>query len=202
MVKMNMTRKICIMGDTGSGKTTLLKSIITELSIYNKVFIYNTDYELMPISKNITPLKPDYEKSSDINYLSLVIDRLRAKMNNFVFCIIDLDKFFDNTTSNNIGAGGLKDLYGTGRHQRILTIIETKQPRYIPSKLLANSNLFYLGKFTEIEDLKRLRNYASVSELGVLHPYEFFEIDKWTGKKCKVKVVNGTITAINSDNNE
>lgn len=196
MVKINQSRKIVIMADSGWGKTTLLKTIITELGMSYPVFIYNTDYEVMPVNKSIMPLKPDYDKVSDIKYLSLVIDRLRAKFNNFVICITDLDKFFDNTTSQNIGASGLKDLYGTGRHQRILPIIESKQPRYIPSKLLANSNLFYIGKFTEIEDVKRLKGYVTAQELSVLEPHQFIEYDKWTGNKKKVMVVNNDITYI------
>ncbi|MEM3264673.1 MAG: ATP-binding protein [Thermoplasmata archaeon] len=196
MVKINQSRKICIMADSGWGKTTLLKSIITELGAVYTVFIYNTDYEPMPVNKNIVPLKPDYDKVGDINYLSLVIDRLRAKFNNFVICITDLDKFFDNTTSQNIGASGLKDLYGTGRHQRILPIVESKQPRYIPSKILANSNLFYIGKFTEVEDVKRLKNYVTGKELSELEPHVFWEIDKFTGEKKKIMVKNGEIVYV------
>lgn len=196
MVQINQSRKITIMADSGWGKTTLLTTIIKELSEHYTVFIYNTDYEQLPINSSIIPLKPDFERVSDISYLSMVIDRLRSKYNNFVIAITDLDKFFDNTTSQNIGSSGLKDLYGTGRHQRILPIIESKQPRYIPSKLLANSNLFYLGKFTEVEDLKRLKSYVTPQELAVLQPHQFLEIDKWSGKKQKIMVINNEIQVI------
>ncbi len=196
MVKITPARKITILADSGWGKTTLLKSIIGELSNYFTVYIYNTDYERFPEKDNIYPLKPVFDKVADINYLSLVIERLRAKYSNFVICITDLDKFFDNTTSLNIGSSGLKDLYGTGRHQRIIPIIESKQPRYIPSKLLANTNLFYLGKFTELEDVKRLKGYATMEELTALKPHEFIEYDKWENVKRHVMVVNNEIVEV------
>ncbi|MEM0050108.1 MAG: hypothetical protein QXW39_06215 [Candidatus Bathyarchaeia archaeon] len=196
MVAIDQSRKICIMADSGWGKTTLTKNIISELSRAYKVFIYNTDFEVFPQSQNVIPLKPDINKVGDIDYLSLVITRLRANFSNFVLVITDLDKFFDKTTPTTIKSEGLKDLYGTGRHQRILTIIESKQPRYIPSKILANSNLFYIGKFTELEDAKRLRNYVSEEEIASLQKYEFIEYDKWNGEKRKVKIINGEITYI------
>lgn len=192
------------MGDSGSGKTTLLTYLALNVSKKWSVYIYNTDYENFPIKDNLIPIKPDYNKVDDIEYLGYVINGLRAKYNNFCIIITDLDKFYDKTISTSKKSEPIKDLYGTGRHQRILTIIESKQPRYIPSKILANTNLFYISKFTEIEDVKRLKNYADVDTLKSLKLHEFVEVDKWTGsvRIVKLNANTGKFDIIRDVNND
>jgi GTPase SAR1 family protein len=185
-----------IMGDSGSGKTTLLKHFIDRFSKKWTCYIYNTDYEIFIMNDWIKPIKPDFNKNDDIEYLGDIITQLRAKKNNFVFAVTDLDKFYDKSNVLSTKSNPIKDLYGTGRHQRILAIVETKQPRYIPSKILANTNLFYISKFTEIEDVKRLRNYADSGVLSSLNRYEFLEIDKWTMQRRIVKLDNGQIKVL------
>lgn len=201
-MEIDQSRKIMILGDSGWGKTTLMLSIINELASRWHVYIYNTDFEQFPITNMITPMKPDINNVSNVEYLSLVIDRMRAKFKNYVFVITDLDKFFESTSPMSKISDSLKDLYGTGRHQRILVIVETKQPRYIPSKLLANSNLFYIGKFTEQEDIRRLKGYISAEEMAQLQKHEFWEYDKNTGNKRKVKVMDGEIQYLEGENND
>jgi hypothetical protein len=193
-IDFNSARKIMILGESGWGKTYLHFSLLNELKNHYTPFVINTDYENLPA--DVINLKPMYKHNSDIAYLSLIINRIRKQYNNVLISITDLDRYFDSTTSLTKGANGLKDLYGTGRHQNIPVIVESKQPRYIPPKILANSNLYYIGKFNEIEDIKRLRNYASTSDLLSLKKHEFIEYDKWTEKRRKVMVVNGYITYI------
>lgn len=201
MVVINQSRKIMILGDSGSGKTTLLKYLIDNFSKKWVCYIYNTDYEVFKMNDRIKPIKPDYDKTDNMDYLSDIITTLRAKKNNFVFAITDLDRFYDKSSVLSNKSEAIKDLYGTGRHQRILTIAETKQPRYIPSKLLANTNLFYISKFTELEDVKRLRNYANTKTLLSLKKYEFLEVDKWNMQSRIITLSNNEIKVIKNINN-
>ena len=205
MVVINQSRKIIILGDSGSGKTTLLKHLIDKFSQKWPCYIYNTDYEPFKMNDRIKPIKPDYNKNDDIEYLGDIITTLRAKKNNFILAITDLDKFYDKSSVLSKKSEPIKDLYGTGRHQRIFTIVETKQPRYIPSKILANSNLFYISKFTEKEDVMRLSNYADKKVLKSINKYYFLEIDKWTMQSRIVKLENDelkVIKEINKPNND
>lgn len=184
------------MADSGWGKSTLSRYITDKLSASWLVYIIDTDYEFENESrKNVIILSPDFDYAGDIKYLSSIIDRLREK-SNFVLVITDLDKYFEDASVLVHGSKGLKDLYGTGRHQRVLPIIEAKQPRYIPSKVFSNSNLFYIGSFNEVEDTRRLKNYASVNELQALNPHEFIEVDRWARTKRKVKIVDNQLKYI------
>ena len=204
MITLNQSRKITIMGDSGSGKTTLLKNIIDTLSKKWVCYIYNTDYEIFKMSDMVKPIKPDYSKNDSLDYLGDIINTLRAKKSNFVFAITDLDKFYDKSNALSYSSEPIKDLYGTGRHQRILTIIESKQPRYIPSKILANTNLFYISKFTELEDARRLKSYVDIKVISKLNKYEFLEYDKWSGQSRIIRLDNDNIKVIkelNTTNN-
>ena len=204
MITLNQSRKITIMGDSGSGKTTLLKNILDTLSKKWVCYIYNTDYEIFKMSDMVKPIKPDYSKNDSLDYLGDIINTLRAKKSNFVFAITDLDKFYDKSSALSYSSEPIKDLYGTGRHQRILTIIESKQPRYIPSKILANTNLFYISKFTEQEDARRLKSYVDIKIISKLKKYEFLEYDKWTGESRIIRLDNNNIKVIkelNTTNN-
>ncbi len=204
MITLNQSRKITIMGDSGSGKTTLLKNILDTLSKKWVCYIYNTDYEIFKMSDMVKPIKPDYSKNDSLDYLGDIINTLRAKKSNFVFAITDLDKFYDKSNALSYSSEPIKDLYGTGRHQRILTIIESKQPRYIPSKILANTNLFYISKFTEQEDARRLKSYVDIKVISKLNKYEFLEYDKWSGQSRIIRLDNDNIKVIkelNTTNN-
>lgn len=172
--------------------------MLKELSSKFEIVIYNTNYEDFSDieTEHIAIFDPDKTRASSIAYLSEIIKRMRAAMNNFVLVVIDLDRFFESTTSQTIKAAELKDLWGTGGHQRILPIIESKMPKYVPAKVIDNNNLFYIGQFKDPDNQRRLKAYATPEELGALDRHQFIEIDDWTNKRCLVEVSNGEITTI------
>jgi hypothetical protein len=199
MPKINQDRGILIMARKRYGKTHLLKAMLKELRTRYTIIIYNTNYE--DFTEVTTPntcvtLEPDRERLADIDYLSETIKKIRAHMSNFILVIIDLDKFFDGTGSQTNKAKELKDLWGTGGHQRIMPIIEAKMPRYIPPKVIANNNLFYIGQFKDPVDQVRLQSYATREELSGLTQPEFIEVDDWTNTRRIIVVQNGIITPV------
>jgi hypothetical protein len=80
----------------------------------------------------------------------------------------------------------LKDLVGRGGHQRVGFIYAAKQPRFIPLKVISNSNLIYLGKFQQEDDVIALRNFAKPQQLNSLENHEFIEYDDWTGERARL----------------
>jgi hypothetical protein len=203
MVQINQDRGICVVASKRYGKTTLLRSLLAELSQKYTVIIYNTNYENFDDIKNdnLAAFEPDPKRVHSIEYLSKVIKTLRAHQSNFVIVIIDIDAFFEGIGTMTIKADELRDLYGTGGHQRILPIIEVKAPKYVPTKILDNSNLFYIGNFRDLDNQDRLRNYASREELSSLDRHQFIEVDSWTGRRCLVQVQNGEIITLRELNN-
>ena len=198
MVKINQDRGICILAPKRYGKTTLLKSLCKELSTKYDVIIYNTNYESWDDIKNphLAPFEPDAKKVHSIAYLSTIIQKIRANMNNFVLVIVDLDAFFESEGATTLKANELRDLYGTGGHQRIMAVIEAKAPKYIPPKVIDNNNLFYIGQFKDLDNNDRLHNYATRQELGSLKRHQFIEVDNWDNTRKIVEVVNGEIVTI------
>jgi len=198
MVLINQDRGICIFGRKRYGKTFLLKVILRELSAKYTIIVYNTNFEDFSDIKNenLGIFNPDPKRANQIDYLSGIIKKMRAADSNFVIVIIDLDKFFEGVGSQTIKADELKDIWGTGGHQRIMAIIESKAPKYLPTKVIDNNNLFYIGQYKDLDNQDRLKNYATRKELQSLDRHQFIEVDDWTGKRNLVEVKNGEIITI------
>lgn len=200
MVVINQDRGICIMAQKRYGKTYLMRAIIRELIGKYQIVLVNTDLEdefneFVPNS-SFGDLRLPLDKIGDLKYLNLVLATIRSKMNNFILCITDLDKYYEDTNTLSKASSEIKDLYGTGGHQRILPIIETKMPAFIPKKTIMNNNLFYIGQYRDATNLQLLKNYATKDEIRNLVKPQFIEIDMWTNKRNVVEVKDNELTII------
>jgi len=189
-MKLTQDRIIGLYGMKGSGKTLLGNAIAEFLSKYVKVIIYNTDLE--PISKNnkIEVYNPYSTDATDIEALNIWLKKIRANNPNAVIYIRDLDAFFDKNTSLSKYSKELKDISTRGRHTRNGFIYESKQPKYIPLKLISNTDLFFISNFTEADDLAHLKSLANPKELTAIpvQSHIFLMIDRWDNSKKYVKL--------------
>lgn len=180
MVKLSTDRKIGIFGYSGYGKSFLGAYLIGVFSTKVPVYLFNTDTEerLNSIpSKNVTAYNA---KTSDIKELTKFITTIRAKKTNCMVYVTDMDIYFDGKSDYNKEVSKIKEFISRGRHQRIGLMYESKQMQFIPSKILSNTNLFLIGNFTESNDLKKLKNYATISEIGSLTDHKFILFDRWS----------------------
>ncbi|MEM3859082.1 MAG: ATP-binding protein [Candidatus Micrarchaeaceae archaeon] len=186
-LKFSQDRSVIIMGQQGWGKSTLGNSLIRELSKHIPIIVFNTEGGKQFVQdKNVAVYNPDLEGRKDLLKLfNKFIVLLRAKFSNFGIYIVDLEKFFLEKSVISFETSELKDLYVSGRHQRILKIVESKQPRFIPQTIIANSNLLFIGYLLQ-NDRKVLSDYVSREELRALKKYEFVCVDMWTGERCVV----------------
>jgi hypothetical protein len=198
MVRINQDRGICLIAQKRWGKTTLMRAILPAISQKIPVIIYNTNHEDWSeiTGPRIIVAEPSMLQADDINYLSRKIKEFRAAMNNFCLYIIDVDTFFDGRGTNTTAADELRKLWANGGHQRILPVIETKAPKYIPHRIVDNCNLFYIGGFRDKDNLDRLKSYASKDEIRRLDRYQFIEVDAWTGKRAVVQIVDGEFITV------
>ena len=189
-MKLTQDRIIGLYGMKGSGKTLLGNAIAEFLSKYVKVIIYNTDLE--PISKNnkIEVYNPYSTDATDIEALNIWLKKIRANNPNAVIYIRDLDAFFDKNTSLSKYSKELKDISTRGRHTRNGFIYESKQPKYIPLKLISNTDLFFISNFTEADDLTHLKSLANPKELTAIpvQSHIFLMIDRWNNTKKYVRL--------------
>lgn len=186
-MKLNTDRKIGLFAMSGYGKSTLGNFLIESYSQKVPVIIYNTDYEDLKFnSKNVIVLAPDVHKVDDLEYLNRIIRKLRSKYSNFMLYIRDIDVFFDDKKSADKFAKELKNLASTGRHQRIGLIYESKQLKYMPLKVISNTNLIFFGNFSEVDDVKRLKNFAAKKEITSLKSPAFIMYDRITNERFLV----------------
>ena len=64
--------------------------------------------------------------------------------------IDDLDLFYDGNSSLSVKSKEIKNLFSNGRHQRVGCIWISKALKYIPKKVISNTDVFYIGNFIEI----------------------------------------------------
>jgi len=188
-MKLTQDRIIGLYGMKGSGKTVLGNAIAEFLSKYVKVIIYNTDLEPIAKNKNIEVYNPYSVNATDIDMLNSWLAKTRANNPNSVIYVRDLDAFFDKNTSLSKYSKELKDISTRGRHTRNGFIYESKQPKYIPLKLISNTDLFFISNFTEADDLTHLKSLASSKELTAIpvQSHIFLMIDRWDNSKKYVK---------------
>ena len=189
-MKITQDRIIGLYGMKGSGKTVLGNAITQFLSKYVKVIIYNTDLEPISKNNNITVYNPYDTNATDIQTLNTWLKKTRATNPNAVIYIRDLDAFFDKNTSLSKYSKELKDISTRGRHTRNGFIYESKQPKYIPLKLISNTDLFFISNFTEADDIAHLKSLASAKELTAIpvQSHIFLMIDRWDNSKKYVKL--------------
>jgi ABC-type oligopeptide transport system ATPase subunit len=179
-MSINTDRKIGIFGFSGYGKSFLGMSLLAMIRQKWKVYIYNTDAEKLAGKINLSNITIYDAQTDSIDELNKFILTVRASKSNCFIYIVDIDVFTDGLSHTSPKLNILKNLMSTGRHQRIGLIYESKQMQHIPSKVLSNTNLFFIGNFTESNDLKKLLNYARKSEIMQLTDHKFIEFDRWT----------------------
>ncbi len=183
-MELNVERIIGLYGMKGSGKTTLGRYFMDFYLKHGvKVILYNTDFETETPKANLEIFKPIEENAISLDYLNRKLKEFRATNTNTMIYIRDLDAFFDKNTSLSKASAELKDISTRGRHSRTGLIYESKQPRYIPAKLISNTDLFFIGNFAEAEDLRRFKFIGNTDILTTLPPHIFFIYDRWTGEK-------------------
>ena len=189
-MKLTQDRIIGIYGMKGSGKSVLGNAITQFLSKYVKVIIYNTDLEHIPTNKNIEVYNPYSTDATDLSTLNIWLKKTRANNPNAVIYVRDLDAFFDKNTSLSKYSKELKDISTRGRHTRNGFIYESKQPKYIPLKLISNTDLFFISNFTEADDLIHLKSLAKPQELTAIpvQSHIFLMIDRWDNTKKYVRL--------------
>lgn len=184
MVKMSTDRRIGVFAQSEYGKTWLVKDMIKFLcSRGDRVIVYDTDfndikYKFSDIN-NCYVWKPDLELGENPSYLNRFISNLREKNSDFWLFIDDIDVFFDKATALSFDFAELKNTASKGRHQRIGLIYTSKIATHIPTQLLLNTNLFYIGAFPSKTALKPLSEIVDIQEILKLDytKHQFLEID-------------------------
>ena len=206
MMDVQQGRIIGLFGMKGSGKTTLTRYIIR---LYNELLgiravIYDTDYEDLEMLENAlgkdkvrigemnnygmnTYFIPDIKKSDNLAYLNESLKKIRAKHTNILLVVRDLDVFFDANTSMNKSAKELKDLSSRGRHTNTAFLYESKQPKYIPKKLISNTDLFFISQFAERDDIRAFKSIARSTELISMSKTYFIMIDRLTSERQVIR---------------
>ena len=184
MVKLNTNRRIGVFAQSDYGKTWLVRDIIQYLcSKGDRVVVYDTDFNDKKYNfsaiKNCYVWKPDLLLGENPSYLNRFILELRKKNSDFWLFIDDIDIFFDKSTALSFDFAELKNAASKGRHQRVGLIYTSKIATHIPSQLLLNTNLFYIGAFPTEAALKPLSNIVDISEILKLDytKHQFLEID-------------------------
>jgi hypothetical protein len=176
-MQINTNRKIGIYASSGYGKSYLANKIASIIKI--PIYIYDTDREAInEIYFNYDNVKiyiPPIAESENIKTLNKWLKEKLTLSNIFIY-IEDLDLFFDENSQLGKGASEIKYLSSKGRHQRIGFMYSAKQLSHIPTKLRANTNLFFFGYFsndTEIDKIKKIIGKRAYNEIySKINPQE------------------------------
>lgn len=195
MTQLNTNRKIGLFAPSCYGKSYLGAKLIKSLADSGQiVYIYDTDYEFVNSDlfnhANVRVHTTTQKLIQDLRHLNNYLSVLRRNNTNAFIYIVDLDVFYDKASSNSFDNSEIKILSSMGRHQRLGMIYEAKQTAFIPTKLISNTNLFYIGKFSTSQDMKKLNNVLAEAEFAQLNrqEHEFYEIDLLNNIKRIVKV--------------
>ena len=183
-MELNQSLRIGILASSGYGKTYLTQSLIKQLATQHKeikYIYYNTDFESLDMIKslkNVVIFKPDKEFNDDLSYLNKFILEIRSKYSNIMLIIDDLDLFYDGNSSLSVKSKEIKNLFSNGRHQRVGCIWISKALKYIPKKVISNTDVFYIGNFVEKDDIDRLRGFVDVELIRKLTKPVFLRYDR------------------------
>ena len=183
-MELNQSLRIGILASSGYGKTYLTQSLIKQLANQHKeikYIYYNTDFESLDMIKslkNVIIFKPDKEFNDDLSYLNKFILEIRSKYSNIMLIIDDLDLFYDGNSSLSVKSKEIKNLFSNGRHQRVGCIWISKALKYIPKKVISNTDVFYIGNFVEKDDIDRLRGFVNVELIRKLTKPVFLRYDR------------------------
>lgn len=183
-MELNQSLRIGILASSGYGKTYLTQSLIKQLATQHKeikYIYYNTDFESLDMIKplkNVIIFKPDKEFNDDLSYLNKFILEIRSKYSNIMLIIDDLDLFYDGNSSLSVKSKEIKNLFSNGRHQRVGCIWISKALKYIPKKVISNTDVFYIGNFVEKDDIDRLRGFVDVELIRKLTKPVFLRYDR------------------------
>lgn len=193
MVEFSTDSKIGIFAQSGYGKTYLATEIISFICNHGgRVVVYDTDYNDRRYKWSSLPnckvFSPKNSLATSPAYLNSFIKELRAKYTNFFIFIDDIDVFFNKSSVLSSLFEELKDISSRGRHSRIGLIYTTKTAFYIPSQLVQNTNIFYVGSFPTTKSIKSLIEFISYSDIESLNKekHEFLEVDIMSNAKKKV----------------
>ncbi len=158
MFKIYSNYRIGIFGATGYGKTYLANYLSKKIMDKGyKIYAYNTNYENLAATETYEP--PKLNKT--IKDLIKWIIYMRANYEDVILRIEDIDTFFNNGKFLNEYSKYLLDLFDDGRHQGLGVIYTAKLLRYMPLKILSNTELMFIGQYTEQMDL------VKVSAMGI-----------------------------------
>jgi hypothetical protein len=184
MVKISTDRKIGIYAQSSYGKTWLAKRIIEFICKNNgRVVVYDTDYNDSKYHfsdiKNCHVFKPDNRNNDNPKYLNEFLLEIRQNYSDLFIFIDDIDVFFNKSSVLSFDFAELKDAASRGRHQRIGLIYTSKIASYIPTQLVQNTNLFYIGVFPTLKSVKSLDTIVDYEDIKKLdyNKHEFLEID-------------------------
>jgi GTPase SAR1 family protein len=187
MATITVSSKIGIYAPSGYGKSYLANHIIE--NIPKKVYVYDTDLEgteaIYFKSDNVVIYTPDATKSEDLSELNRFLAHMATIGNSFIY-IEDLDLFFDVNSQLGYNSSMIKYFASKGRHIRTGLIYTAKQFTHIPTKLRANTNLFYIGKFASEIELKSIKKILSKEAYEAYlslngNNHEFLEYDMLSG---------------------
>lgn len=184
MANFSVNRKIGVYAQSNYGKTWLIRELIKYYASNGvPVVVYDTDhmdlkYKFSAI-KNCIVFQPAVGKEDDPQYLNKFLNVLKSKYSNFMVFIDDLDSFFDSNSALSFEFEALKSAASKGRHQRMGLIYASKMAAYIPTQLVQNTNLFYIGSFPTAKSIKSIDKIVSFDDIKKLdyQQHEFIEID-------------------------
>lgn len=194
-MELNQALRIGVLASSGYGKTYLTQNLIKQLANQNKTIKYiyfNTDFESLEMIKglkNVIIFQPDKELNDDLQYLNQWILEMRSKYTNCMLVIDDLDLFYDGNSSLSVKSKEIKNLFSNGRHQRVGCIWISKALKYIPKKVISNTDVFYIGNFVEKDDVDRLRGFVNVDIVKKLTKPVFMRYDRRDLPSERIKLV-------------
>ena len=196
MPKITTNRKIGVFAISNAGKTYLVYKLIGFLcGRGERVIMYDTDHMdknkfAFSKIKGCSVFDPAIGKENNPNYFNKFLMVVKSQYSNCWLFVDDIDSFFDEHGQNAFEFGELKSLASKGRHQRMGFIYASKMASFLPSQLIQNTNLFYIGTFPTEKSIKPIEKIVSFDEVHALsfEKHEFLEIDADNNFKKRVVI--------------
>jgi hypothetical protein len=186
MVKLKANSRIGFIAKSGYGKTYFADYITQQyLNAGIDCHVYNTNFETLRCKsskgKLYSDMPPQAVKNSSVYSLNRWLVQKRANFTNCMLRIEDMDVFFNGQGVSGSTAGVVRDLFSNGRHQGIGVIYTAKNLKYIPLSIFTNTDMFYLGQFTEQDDVERAHRIGIPDNaIRNITDYVFVQFDRDT----------------------